>query len=269
MFISDLARAIGEIQLSKAKPLMMCPAIFDEYPSFMDESQVSLFQLARSANVPIIIAFQGVGFLQNISPAFVEMVLGNCWTHLYCDIRDAQTREFAVKLAGTMIKRFVQESSGSSTGQSYASEQSGLYTNDSEGASSSTGYKATREDILQPEDFASLDQGDGIIVAKSGPPSVIEEQLPERPLQGHATRSAGHVERAAGSQRTAGNDSTKEQGNAGKADSGLNLACETRALEHELEKLQWDWDFCMGLVSRYYPVPCAANRLALAWPSLP
>lgn len=134
----------------------------------MDESQVSLFQLARSANVPIIIAFQGVGFLQNISPAFVEMVLGNCWTHLYCDIRDAQTREFAVKLAGTMIKRFVQESSGSSTGQSYASEQSGLYTNDSEGASSSTGYKATREDILQPEDFASLDQGDGIIVAKSG-----------------------------------------------------------------------------------------------------
>ncbi|MDX2309987.1 type IV secretory system conjugative DNA transfer family protein [Pseudomonas sp. On1] len=168
LFISDLARAVGEIQLSKAKPLMMCPAIFDEYPSFMDESQVDLFQLARSANVPIIIAFQGVGFLQNISPAFVEMVLGNCWTHLYCDIRDAQTREFAVKLAGTMIKRFVQESSGSSTGQSYASEQSGLYTNDSEGASSSTGYKATREDILQPEDFASLDQGDGIIVAKSG-----------------------------------------------------------------------------------------------------
>lgn len=93
LFISDLARAIGEIQLEKSKPLMMCPAIFDEYPSFMDEQQVQLFQLARSANVPIIIAFQGVGFLENISPAFVEMVLGNCWTHVYCDIRDAKTRE--------------------------------------------------------------------------------------------------------------------------------------------------------------------------------
>mgnify|MGYP002041091811 FL=1 len=103
LFISDLARAVGEIQLEKSKPLTMCPAIFDEYPSFMDESQVQLFQLARSANVPIIIAFQGVGFLENISPAFVEMVLGNCWHHLYCDIRDTKTREFAVKLAGSVL----------------------------------------------------------------------------------------------------------------------------------------------------------------------
>lgn len=73
LFISDLARAVGEIQLEKSKPLTMCPAIFDEYPSFMDESHVQLFQLARSANVPIIIAFQGVGFLENISPPeFIE-----------------------------------------------------------------------------------------------------------------------------------------------------------------------------------------------------
>lgn len=168
LFISDLARAVGEIQLEKSKPLMMCPAIFDEYPSFMDASQVQLFQLARSANVPIIIAFQGVGFLENISPAFVEMVLGNCWTHIYCDIRDTKTREFAVKLAGTVVRRFVSETSGISLGQSHSSEQSGLISNESEGLSMSSGYKATREEILQPEDFSTLDQGDGIIVAKSG-----------------------------------------------------------------------------------------------------
>lgn len=168
LFISDLARAVGEIQLEKSKPLMMCPAIFDEYPSFMDASQVQLFQLARSANVPIIIAFQGVGFLENISPAFVEMVLGNCWTHLYCDIRDAKTREFAVKLAGTMVRHYVSDATGTSTGSSYSSEQSGLISNESDGVSSSTSTKATREEILQPEDFSTLDQGDGIIVAKSG-----------------------------------------------------------------------------------------------------
>lgn len=168
LFISDLARAIGDIQLSKEKPLMICPAIFDEYPSFMDASQVSLFQLARSANVPIIIAFQGVGFLENISPAFVEMVLGNCWTHVYCDIRDKKTREFAIALAGTMVKRFESETVGTSTGQSFGSEESGMVTKDSEGLSMSSGFKATREDILQPEDFSTLDQGDGIIIAKSG-----------------------------------------------------------------------------------------------------
>lgn len=168
LFISDLARAVGEIQLEKSKPLTMCPAIFDEYPSFMDESQVQLFQLARSANVPIIIAFQGVGFLENISPAFVEMVLGNCWHHLYCDIRDTKTREFAVKLAGTVLTKMESTAEGQSIGESHASDESGLVANQSGGESASVSTKSQREEMIQPEDFATLDQGDGIIVGKSG-----------------------------------------------------------------------------------------------------
>lgn len=168
LFISDLARAIGEIQLEKSKPLTMFPAIFDEYPSFMDESQVQLFQLARSANVPIIIAFQGVGFLENISPSFVEMVLGNCWHHLYCDIRDAKTREFAVKLAGNVLTQLESTAEGASTGASHSSEESGIVGNQSDGTSASVSTKATREELIQPEDFSTLDQGDGIMVAKSG-----------------------------------------------------------------------------------------------------
>lgn len=168
LFISDLARAVGEIQLEKSKPLTMCPAIFDEYPSFMDESQVQLFQLARSANVPIIIAFQGVGFLENISPAFVEMVLGNCWHHLYCDIRDTKTREFAVKLAGSVITKMESTAEGQSIGASHAADESGLVANQSDGESASVTTKSQREEMIQPEDFATLDQGDGIIVGKSG-----------------------------------------------------------------------------------------------------
>lgn len=168
LFISDLARAIGEIQLEKSKPLAMCPAIFDEYPSFMDESHVQLFQLARSANVPIIIAFQGVGFLENISPAFVEMVLGNCWHHLYCDVRDTKSREFAVKLAGSVITRMESTAEGSSTGNSHASDEGGLVANQSESESATVSVKSQREEMIQPEDFATLDQGDGILVAKSG-----------------------------------------------------------------------------------------------------
>jgi hypothetical protein len=168
LFISDLARAIGEIQLQKLKPLMICPAIFDEYGSFAEEGQIVLFQLARSANIPIIIAFQGVGFLQEHSAPFVEKVLGNCWTHIYCDIRDAETRAFACKLAGTTLRKFEQETQATSTGASHSSEQSGLIANENTGASSSVGAKATREDLLQPDDFQTLDQGDGIVIAKSG-----------------------------------------------------------------------------------------------------
>ena len=168
LFISDLARAVGEIQLEKLKPLTMCPAIFDEYPSFMDISQVILFQLARSANVPIIIAFQGVSFLAKVSPEFVEMVLGNCWHHLYCDVKDAKTREFAVALAGTIMTKLESSAEGVSTGASHASENAGLVSNQSDGISASVTTKAQREELIQPEDFATLDQGDGIMVGKSG-----------------------------------------------------------------------------------------------------
>ncbi|PWD02035.1 type IV secretory system conjugative DNA transfer family protein [Pseudomonas amygdali] len=168
LFISDLARAVGEIQLEKSKPLAMNPAIFDEYPSFMDESQVQLFQLARSANVPIIIAFQGVGFLENISPAFVEMVLGNCWHHLYCDVRDSKSREFAVKLAGSVITKMESTAEGSSTGNSHASDEAGLVANQNDGESATVSTKSQREEMIQPEDFSTLDQGDGILVGKSG-----------------------------------------------------------------------------------------------------
>lgn len=168
LFISDLARAVGEIQLEKSKPLSMCPAIFDEYPSFMDATQVQLFQLARSANVPIIIAFQGVAFLENISPSFVEMVLGNCWHHLYCDIRDTKSREFAVKLAGSVINKMESTAEGQSMGASHASDETGLVANQSDGQSASVTTKAQREELIQAEDFATLDQGDGIIVGKSG-----------------------------------------------------------------------------------------------------
>lgn len=168
LFISDLARAVGEIQLEKTKPLSMCPAIFDEYPSFMDESQVQLFQLARSANVPIIIAFQGIGFLEKISPAFVEMVLGNCWNHLYCDVRDTSTREFAVKLAGTMMSKHETVTEASATGASHTSDEAALMGSQTDSYSESKQGKATREELIQPEDFSTLDQGDGILVSKSG-----------------------------------------------------------------------------------------------------
>lgn len=168
LFISDLARAVGEIQLDKSKPLAMCPAIFDEYPSFMDISHVQLFQLARSANVPIIIAFQGVGFLENVGLPFAEMVLGNCWHHLYCDVRDSSTREFAVKLAGTVITKMESTAEGVGVGASHASDETGLVANQSDSESQSISTKAQREELIQPEDFSTLDEGDGILVGKSG-----------------------------------------------------------------------------------------------------
>ncbi|KKN96210.1 hypothetical protein LCGC14_0171400 [marine sediment metagenome] len=168
LFISDLARAVGEIQLEKSKPLAMCPAIFDEYPSFMDETQVQLFQLARSANVPIIIAFQGIGFLKNVSESFVEMVLGNCWHHIYCDIRDSSTRKLAAELAGNILTQMENYADGTSTGASHASSEAGVLGTVNDGHSSTTTTRAEREELIQPEDFATLDQGDAIMVGKSG-----------------------------------------------------------------------------------------------------
>lgn len=53
-------------------------------------------------------------------------------------------------------------------GASHASEDAGLVANQSDGVSASVTTKAQREELIQPEDFSTLDQGDGIIVGKSG-----------------------------------------------------------------------------------------------------
>lgn len=175
LFIADLARAVGEIQQEKVKPMVMCPALFDEYGSFSDASQINLFQLARSANVPIIIAMQGMGFLEEAGDkAFAENVMGNCWHHIYSDIK-GETRQFAIDSAGTLIARLMQGGMAENIGSSQGSESSGLLTQDSEGTSISSGYREQRETLLQPDDFTDLDEGDAIMVGKSG---VYRVRLP-------------------------------------------------------------------------------------------
>ena len=169
LFIADIARAVGEIQQEKSKPLVPCPVLLDEYGSFKDATQINLFQLARSANVPMIIAMQGKGFLEaGKDKAFAENVMGNCWHHIYSDVRDTNTRDFACTMAGSLVYRLNQESVGESSGESKSSDSTGVTTDDSQSRSFSTGFKESRDNLLRHEDFASLDKGDALIVGKSG-----------------------------------------------------------------------------------------------------
>jgi hypothetical protein len=169
LFLADLARAVGEIQQEKKRSLIMCPVLCDEYGSFVHEKQLNLFQLARSAWVPILIAMQGKGFIESKKNlAFAENVMGQCWHHIYGDVRDQKTREFAIAMAGTILNKLMQDSEGESFGESMGSESSGLLTKDSEGRSTSSGTKETRETMIQVEDFADLDEGDAFMIGKSG-----------------------------------------------------------------------------------------------------
>jgi hypothetical protein len=146
----------------------LCPAIFDEYGSFAEVSQLSLFQLARSANVPIIIAMQGRGFLDSQDKTFGDNVLGNCWHHIYGDVRDTATREFAADMSATIMSKLTTEAEGYSTGSGYSSATTGMVTTDNDGFSATKSYREDRETLIQPNDFADLDKGDAIMVGKSG-----------------------------------------------------------------------------------------------------
>jgi len=168
LFIADIARAVGEIQQEKSRNLLSTPIILDEYGSFNDITQLDLFQLARSAWVPLIIALQGKGFFDDSNKNFAENALGQCQTHLYGDVRDQQTREFASYMSGTMVEKLIQEGYGSNFASTAGSESTGMVTTDSTGLSYTKGYKEQRDTLIQPDDFLDLDKGDAIMVGSTG-----------------------------------------------------------------------------------------------------
>ena len=165
IFMADMARAIGELLSEQTMPLIPCITWLDEYPSFKSETHQSLFQLVRAANIGLIISFQGLNFLKEESETFARNVIGNTWNVMFSDIKDDDTRDAAAKLSNTTIRMFKQDSEGTNTGKSFASEGSGVSHNKSDGKSRSTGHKATRETLIQPEDLF-LEAGDALLIGK-------------------------------------------------------------------------------------------------------
>jgi hypothetical protein len=167
LFMADLAVAIGEIQKNETKPLLPFPVWLDEYASFKHTFHQVLFQLARSANVGLIIGVQGFEFLADgkEGATFARNVLANCWNHIFFDIRDDTSKDFAAKLAGTLIKEMEQKSEGYSDSEGFDKSKGDMVGTRNRGKSITTGTKATREDEIQPEDL-KLDAGDAIWIGK-------------------------------------------------------------------------------------------------------
>lgn len=167
LFLGDFARAVGQIQEDPHKPSPPYLAFLDEYPSFADETHLELFQQARSANISLWVATQGIGFMSKVAPFFAENLAGNCWHHLYFDIRDPKSREFAAKLAGTTVRRYRAESEAENYGYSHENVQTGARRMESRGRSVSAGTREMVEDLITANDF-EMDEGNAILLAKRG-----------------------------------------------------------------------------------------------------
>lgn len=172
--MADFARAVGDVHAAGTKPMVPFLAFLDEYPSFKAEFHEKLWQLARSANVSMCLSAQGYNFLANESESFAKNILANCWHHIYYDVRDKETRELAQGLSQTVINMFAQDSESETLGHSQSSETSGLIGQMSSGTSTSKGFKATREELLQPDDWI-LEEGDAIMVGKT---ATLRMRLP-------------------------------------------------------------------------------------------
>jgi intracellular multiplication protein IcmO len=168
LFLADFARAVGEIQKEANRPLNPYTMMCDEYPSIADESHQELWQLVRDANIAMLLSVQGKGFLDVVDPTFTARILTNCASHLYFDTRDPDTREFAAKLAGSVVRSFSQDSEGESSASSQKNFETGALVTENDGFSVSRGSKEMREDLLQPEHFAELEPGDAILLSKFG-----------------------------------------------------------------------------------------------------
>lgn len=196
--MADFARAIGDVNAAGTKPAVPFLAFLDEYPSFKAEFHEKLWQLARSANVAMCLSAQGYNFIANESETFAKNILANCWSHLYYDVRDKDTRELAQGLSQTVINLFEQNSEGENIGHSQSSERSGIVGQMSSGRSYSKGYKATREELLQPDDWV-LEEGDAIMVGKS---ATYRMRLPmidwKKPMYDWSDMELEHWEEKAG-----------------------------------------------------------------------
>lgn len=167
LFLGDFARAVGQIQEDPHKPSPPYLAFLDEYPSFADETHLELFQQARSANISLWVATQGIGFMAKVAPFFAENLAGNCWHHIYFDIRDPKSREFASKLAGQTVRRYRAESEGENYGYSHENVQTGARRMESRGRTVSAGTREMVEDLVTANDF-EMDEGNAILIAKRG-----------------------------------------------------------------------------------------------------
>lgn len=167
LFIGDFARAVGQIQQERRKATFPFIAFLDEYPSFADESHTELWQQARSANVSLWPAVQGRGFLSKVGQSFMENLAGNCSHHIYFDMRDPDSREFAVKLAGSTIRRYHSESTSESSGYGHSNAAIGAVRQENRGTGVSRSIREQREDLLQADDFA-MEPGNAILIAKRG-----------------------------------------------------------------------------------------------------
>jgi len=166
IFMADVSRAIGEILKSGNKPIVPAVLWLDEYPSFKATSHQTLFQLVRAANIGVVISFQGINFLKEESETFARNVMGNTWNIMFSDIKDDETRTLAADLSNTVIRMFKMQTSAKSSGASFGSEGSGINHTKSDSFSVSTGHKAVRETLIQPEDLF-LDAGDSILIGKT------------------------------------------------------------------------------------------------------
>lgn len=167
LFVADLARAVGELYNRGERSLIPYLVMMDEYGSIADSSHTELWAQARGANVGLMAAVQGRGFLDQIDKTFTNNLITNAWTHMYFSQQDAESQQLAAKLAGTVVNRMATESVSTSFGKSFANSETGMLNDESHGKSSSIGFREDREDKILPEDF-QLTEGEALMVSKFG-----------------------------------------------------------------------------------------------------
>lgn len=167
LLMADAARALGEIYTQRVRPAVSCMMFMDEYGSSADEADLELFQMGRDANVPIVAAVQGRGFLDTVNQHFVSKLLDATGSQLFLRVSSEESRSTAAALAGTIIARFGQGTDSRNFGSSHKNFETGMLNQESHGRSVSVGSREMREDLLQPEDFA-LAKGDAILFSSSG-----------------------------------------------------------------------------------------------------
>lgn len=194
MFLGDLRTAISWVQAlpEGERPNPAFFVFMDEVGSYATDALSSPFEQARSAQIALWPACQTLANLENVSPEFKEMVLGNTWFKIIFKIGTQKTAAEFSELIGMQktIARSLSKTYNESTNTQTLnlSPEGGAGS----GAGMSVGEREEESFRVSPDELKALSKGECIVLY--GGDEIYNVRVPMIRMSRKLTKEIGPVQ---------------------------------------------------------------------------
>lgn len=164
MMLSDFKAYVGEMYDKGFKPPIPFLWVGDEFGSWAIEGSEELVEKMRGAGIGGVFSFQTYANLVKLSEEFAARMVGSCETRTFLALGDEQSREFASKLVGELLKKFKSDSVTNAASTANVNLDVELFHRVAQSEGMSSGTSEQYDYAVRPEEFRDLGMGEGIVV---------------------------------------------------------------------------------------------------------